>query len=132
MSAMPGSDQIPLRSEMTRMGWTGRAPAPNDRQNRFGGFEARGAHAMPCKKDVAVVRTIGIDTNCADNGDVFLARHGMCSSCFKTPKPILSVVRGRSTAGPSHSRHFAAERNLVATGHSGHWSSPIYEFAPWH
>ena len=49
----------------------------------------------------------GIDTNCADNGDVFLASHGMCSSCFKTPEPILSVARGRSTAGPSHSRRLA-------------------------
>jgi hypothetical protein len=36
----------------------------------------------------------------------FLASHGMCSSCFQTPEPILSVARGRSTAGPSHSRHF--------------------------
>jgi hypothetical protein len=52
----------------------------------------------------------GIDTDCADNCDVFFARHGMCSSYFKTPEPILSVVRGRSTAGPSHSRHCAALR----------------------
>jgi hypothetical protein len=44
------------------MGWTGRAPAPNDRQNRFGDFEARGVHAVPFKHDVAVVRAIGIDT----------------------------------------------------------------------
>src|ERR1700677_1423790 len=35
---------------------------------------------------------------------------------LQTSKPILSVVRGRSTVGPSHSRHFAALRNLVAIG----------------
>jgi hypothetical protein len=41
------------RSEMTRMGWTGRAPAPNDPQSRLGGFEARGEHTMPCTSSVA-------------------------------------------------------------------------------
>jgi hypothetical protein len=49
-------DLHPLEWQLASLHWTGRAPAPSDRQNRFGGFEARGAHAMTCKKDVAVAR----------------------------------------------------------------------------
>jgi hypothetical protein len=49
--------------ELTRMGWTGRAPAPNDSQNRFGVFEEHEEHTtMPCKTDVTVAHAIGIDT----------------------------------------------------------------------
>jgi hypothetical protein len=33
----PGRDQIQHRGEMTRMGWTGRAPTPNNREGRLGG-----------------------------------------------------------------------------------------------
>ena len=47
---------------MTRMGWTGRAPAPNDPQGLFWGFEAHEEDTMPPKTDTSVVRTIGIDT----------------------------------------------------------------------
>jgi hypothetical protein len=45
-----------------RMGWTGRAPAPNDTQSLLGAFEEHEEHAMPSKADTAIARTIGIDT----------------------------------------------------------------------
>jgi hypothetical protein len=39
--------------------------------------------------------------DCAD----FLAGHDVCSSCsLEAPTPTVGVVRGTSTAGPSHSR----------------------------
>jgi hypothetical protein len=45
------------------MGWTGRAPAPNDPQSQLEVFEEHEEHTtMPCKTDVAVAHTIGIDT----------------------------------------------------------------------
>jgi len=40
----------------------------------------------------------------------------------------MSALGGGSAAGPSHSRHFAALRNLVVIGHSGLWPAerPVY------
>src|SRR5262249_15536928 len=41
----PKAIELVRRREMTRMGWTGRAPAPNGSQSQFRGFRrARGAH----------------------------------------------------------------------------------------
>jgi hypothetical protein len=50
-----------LHTPLPRMGWTGRAPAPNGSQSP-GGLEARGDIAMSRKTDAVVARTIGIDT----------------------------------------------------------------------
>src|SRR5215468_8264499 len=36
LASCADSDQIPLRGEMTRMGWAGRAPAPNGSQSACG------------------------------------------------------------------------------------------------
>ena len=37
-------------------------PRTTDRVGLGGEFEEHEEHAMPCKKDIGVVRTIGIDT----------------------------------------------------------------------
>jgi hypothetical protein len=45
------------------MGWTGRAPAPDGSQSEFGVSKEHEEHtAMPCKTNIAVAHTIGIDT----------------------------------------------------------------------
>jgi hypothetical protein len=64
MSAVPPiSTKFVQRHESTRMGWTGRAPAPYGSQSQFGGFEEHEEHtAMPCKTDAAIAHAIGIDT----------------------------------------------------------------------
>jgi hypothetical protein len=43
-------------------------------------------------------------------------RHGVLLVLIKSPKQTLGVVRGGSTAGPSHSRHFAALQQTDAFG----------------
>src|SRR4029077_7188365 len=45
---------------MTRMGWTGRAPAPNSSQSGWGLVMSRST-AMPSRSTVRAVATIGID-----------------------------------------------------------------------
>src|SRR3974390_1353308 len=57
MSALPRK----LRgNETTRMGWTGRAPAPNGSQSPWG-LVRGGSGAMPRRSTVRAVTTIGID-----------------------------------------------------------------------
>src|SRR5262249_1145086 len=47
---------------VSRMEWTGRAPAPTATELVWGFREHEERIAMTCKIDVAVVHTIGIDT----------------------------------------------------------------------
>jgi hypothetical protein len=52
-----------LERRWQRMGWTGRAPAPNGSQSWFGAFEEHEERiAMACKRVIPAVHTIGIDT----------------------------------------------------------------------
>ena len=44
------------------MGWTGRAPAPTATELVLGFREHEERITMTCKRDVAIVHTIGIDT----------------------------------------------------------------------
>jgi len=46
--------------QMTRMGWTGRAPAPDGSQSAWGACQERST-AMPRRSTVRAVTTIGID-----------------------------------------------------------------------
>jgi len=115
---------------MTRMGWTGRAPAPSDRQNRFGGFEARGVHAMTCKKDVAVVRTIGIDTGkntlhmigLNEKGAIVLrekvSRDRIAARLVNIPPCLIGIEAGMAT-------HYMS-RDLLALGHEVKQVPPAY------
>src|SRR5215467_6687529 len=45
---------------MTRMGWTGRAPAPDGSQSAWGACQERST-AMPRRSTVLAVTTIGVD-----------------------------------------------------------------------
>src|ERR1700704_5905020 len=45
-----------------------------------------------------------------------------CPASNHAGKSVVCLVKTTSACGAS--RHFGALRNLVATGHNGHWSSP--------
>src|SRR5262249_48478118 len=54
------SNRLLRGSERTRMGWTGRAPAPNGSQSAWGLIRSRST-TMPRKSTVQAVIAIGID-----------------------------------------------------------------------
>jgi hypothetical protein len=66
--------------------------------------------SRPSSRPIILRRVfVGIDPNRADGYRVRPLWHGMCSTCLQSPQ--LKAVRGRSTAGPSHSRRCAASSN---------------------
>jgi transposase len=104
------------------MGWTGRAPAPNGSQSWFGAFEEHEERiTMTCKRVIAAVHAIGIDTGKNTLHMVGLDQEGAIVLREK-------VARGRSTTRlvnvpPSLIRieagiasHYVA-RKLLALGH---------------
>src|SRR3974390_1935683 len=57
---VPKATKLLRCREMTRMGWTGRAPAPNGSQSAWGLVRSRST-AMPRRSPVRAVTPIGID-----------------------------------------------------------------------
>jgi transposase len=113
------------------MGWTGRAPAPNDPQSRFGVFEENEEHTtMPCKIDVAVAHTIGIDTGKntlhmigLDKGGAIVLREKVSRSriaarLVNVPPCLIGIEAGMAT-------HYIA-RELLALGHQVKQVPPAY------
>jgi len=117
--------------QLTRMGWTGRAPAPNGSESQFGAFEEHEERiTMPCKTDVAVVHTIGIDTGkntlhmvCLDEkGAIILrekvARSRIAARLVNVPPCLIGIEAGMA------SHHVA--RELLALGHEVKQVPPAY------
>jgi len=118
------------RREMTRMGWTGRAPAPDDPQGLFGAFNEHEEHTMPHKTDVTVVRTIGIDTGKStlhmvgldERGAIVLrekvSRHRIAARLVNVQPCLVGIEAGMAT-------HYVA-RALSALGHDVKQVPPAY------
>ena len=109
------------------MGWTGRAPAPNDLIS--GGLEARGAHRHVPEDSPTVVHTIGIDTGkntlhligLDDQGNRFAGQD--CSGPDRSrlanvPRRLIGIEAGMAT-------HYVA-RELSALGHDVKQVPPAY------
>jgi transposase len=116
---------------MTRMGWTGRAPAPNDPQSQLEVFEEHEERTtMPCKTDIAVAHTIGIDTGkntlhmigLDEKGAIVLrekvSRNRIAARLVNVPPCLIGIEAGMAT-------HYVA-RELLALGHQVKQVPPAY------
>src|SRR6478735_5344962 len=115
--------------EMSRMGWTGRAPAPNGSQSSWG-LVRRRSTTMPHKSTVHAVTAIGIDmgkntlhmVGLDSRGAIVLREkvsRGRIASRFANLQPcLIGIEAGMAT-------HYVA-RELAALGHDVKQVPPIY------
>src|SRR6201987_2530916 len=113
---------------MSRMGWTGRAPAPNGSQSGWGLVRSRST-AMP-SRSVRAVATIGIDMGKNTLHMVGLDLYGaivlrekvsrgrIVSRLANLPSCLIGIEAGMAT-------HYVA-RELAALGHDVKQVPPIY------
>src|SRR6201993_5198176 len=114
---------------MSRMGWTGRAPAPNSSQSGWGLVRSRST-AMPSRSTVRAVATIGIDMGKNTLHPVGLDLYGaivlrekvsrgrIVSRLANLPSCLIGIEAGMAT-------HYVA-RELAALGHDVKQVPPIY------
>jgi transposase len=113
--------------------WDGPAvllPRTTDRVGLGGEFEEHEEHAMPCKKDIGVVRTIGIDTGkntlhmigLDGKGTIVLrekvSRSRIAARLVNVPPCLIGIEAGMAT-------HYVS-RELLTLGHSVKQVPPAY------
>src|ERR1700745_2921793 len=129
---IPGA-VIPRRvftlAEMTRMGWTGRAPAPDSTQSAWGLVKRR-SNAMPRTATVHAVTAIGIDMGkntlhmigLDSRGTIVLrekvSRGRITSRLANLPPCLIGIEAGMAT-------HYVA-RELTVLGHDVKQVPPAY------
>ena len=123
------SDHSRRECEMTRMGWTGRAPAPDGSESTWGLARIRST-AMPRTSAVHAVTTIGIDMGKntlhmigldARGGIVLrekVSRGRITSRLANLPPCLIGIEAGMAT-------HYVA-RELAALGHDVKQVPPTY------
>ena len=130
MSAMPSmATKSVRRNELTRMGWTGRAPAPNHSE-LTGGFKSTRSTHHAQKADTAVAHTIGIDTGkntlhmigLDEKGAIVLREKVLATRIaarfVNVPPCLIGIEAGMA------SHHIA--RELAALGHEVKQVPPAY------
>ena len=125
-----------ITSELTRMEWTGRAPAPNGSESASGLVRTRST-TMPCST-IRAVATIGIDIGkntlhmigLDSRGAIVLrekvSRGRISSRLANLPPCLIGIEAGMAT-------HYVA-RELAAVGHDVKQVPPTYAkpFRQWH
>src|SRR5215467_13373065 len=114
---------------MTRMGWTGRAPAPDGSQSAWGACQSRST-AMPRRSTVRAATTVGIDmgkntlhmVGLDSLGAIVLrervSRGRITSRLANLPPCLIGIEAGMAT-------HYVA-RELAALGHDVKQVPPAY------